>query len=198
MERYTILCIGDSHTAGYPDFDPLMGGTPESSYQFWLHNGLEKERPEKDFKLLNQGMCGDTSRGIVRRLLSSLTTTPCDLVVLAGGTNDLGMIGVNQIFANLEEGYNAVRKRHLPLVVPSIPPISIAGYVERVTRLNHAIEAYACSWENVFFSDWFGALKDTDGFLEERYNAGDGVHLSIEGYECIGSLLVPLVNTVLP
>jgi lysophospholipase L1-like esterase len=197
MESSTILCIGDSHTAGFPDFDPLMGGNPESSYQFWLHKGLEKKRPEKDFRLINQGMCGDTSKGIVRRLLSTFTTIPCDLVILAGGTNDLGMIGVKQIFTNLQEGYKAVRERQLPLVVPSIPPISIDGYVERVTSLNHEIEAYALSGENVFFGDWFGALKDEDGFLDERYNAGDGVHLSIAGYERIGSLLVPLVSTVL-
>jgi lysophospholipase L1-like esterase len=189
--------MGDSHTAGFPDFDPLMGGNPESSYQFWLHKGLEKKRPEKDFSFINQGMCGDTSQGIVRRLLSTFTTTPCNLVILAGGTNDLGMIGVKQIFANLQAGYNAVRERQLPLVVPSIPPISIDGYVERVTSLNHAIEAYALSRENVFFADWFGVLKDEDGLLDERYNAGDGVHLSIEGYERIGSLLVPLVSTVL-
>jgi len=197
MESFTILCIGDSHTAGFPDFDPLMGGTPESSYQFWLHKGLEKKRPEKDYRFINQGMCGDTSKGIVRRLLSTFTTTPGNLVILAGGTNDLGMIGVKQVFTNLEEGYKAVRERQLPLVVPSIPPISIDGYVERVTSLNHAIKSYALSGENVFFADWFGALKDEDGFLDARYNAGDGVHLSIEGYECIGSLLVPLVSNVL-
>ena len=197
MKQFTILCIGDSHTAGFPDFDPLMGGNPESSYQFWLHKGLEKKRPEKNFRLINQGMCGDTSKGIVRRLLSTFTTIPCDLVILAGGTNDLGMIGVKQIFANLQEGYKAVRERQLPLVVPSIPPISIDGYVERVTSLNHEIETYALSGENVFPADWFGALKDEDGYLNERYNAGDGVHLSIEGYERIGSLLVPLVSTVL-
>ena len=197
MENVTILCIGDSHTAGFPDFDPLMGGNPESSYQFWLHKGLEKKRPEKYFRLINQGMCGDTSQGIVRRLLSTFTTTQCNLVILAGGTNDLGMIGEKQIFTNLQEGYNAVRERQLPLLVPSIPPISLDAYVGRVTRLNRAIEAYALSGENVFFADWFGALKDEAGFLDDRYNAGDGVHLSIEGYERIGSLMVPLVSNVL-
>jgi len=197
MESFTILCIGDSHTAGFPDFDPLMGGNPESSYQFWLHKGLEKKRPDKDFRLINQGMCGDTAQGIVRRLLSILTTTQCNLVILAGGTNDLGMIGETQIFTNLEEGYNAVKARQLPLLVPSIPPISLDAYVGRVTRLNRAIEAYALSGENVFFADWFGALKDEAGFLDDRYNAGDGVHLSIEGYERIGSLMVPLVSNVL-
>jgi len=197
MESFTILCIGDSHTAGFPDFDPLMGGNPESSYQFWLYKGLKTNLPEKEFRLINQGMCGDTAQGIVRRLLSTVSTTRCDLVILAGGTNDLGMLGENQIFTNLQEGYNAVKARHIPLVAPSIPPISLDAYVGRVTRLNRAIEAYARSCEKVFFADWYGALKDAAGFLDERYNAGDGVHLSIEGYERIGSLMVPLVSTVL-
>ena len=197
MESFTILCIGDSHTAGFPDFDPLMGGNPESSYQFWLHKGLKIKQPEKDFRLINQGICGDTSRGIVRRLLSTLSTSRYDLVILAGGTNDLGMLGEKQIFTNLQGGYNAVRERQLPLVVPSIPPISLDSSVERLTRLNHAIETYALSGEKVFFADWFGALKDGAGCLDDRYNAGDGVHLSIEGYKRIGSLMVPLVTNVL-
>jgi lysophospholipase L1-like esterase len=197
MESFTILCIGDSHTAGFPDFDPLMGGNPESSYQFWLHAGLKIKQPEIDFRLINQGLCGDTSQGIVRRLLSTLSTTRCDLVILAGGTNDLDMLGEEQIFTTLQGGYKAVREHQLPLVVPSIPPISLDAYVGPVTSLNRTIKAYALSGENVFFADWFGALKDEGGCLDDRYNAGDGVHLSIEGYKRIGSLMVPLVSTVL-
>ena len=46
-----ILCIGDSHTAGFPDYDPLMGGDPESSYQFWLEKGLKGIHPQKEYRI---------------------------------------------------------------------------------------------------------------------------------------------------
>ena len=198
MEGFTILCMGDSHTAGYPRFDPLTGGNPESSYQYWLRKGLVKKRPDKDIRLINQGVCGDTSAGIAGRLLHALNTTGCNLVILAGGTNDLGMIGEHKIFTNLARGYEAVRARKLPLIVPSVPPISLPGYADRVKRLNRSIEAYALSGKNMFFADWFGALTDGAGLLDKRYDAGDGVHLSIAGYERIGSLMVDPAGSTIP
>jgi len=121
----------------------------------------------------------------------------CDLVILAGGTNDLGMISEKQILKNLEEGYEACREREIPLIAPNTPPISLNEYVSRVITVNSDIEAYTLKFQNVFFADWFNALKDEQGFLEDRYNSGDGVHLSVEGYKRIGLLLVPIVSEAL-
>ena len=192
-----ILCAGDSHTAGFPDYDPLMGGDPESSYQFWLKKGLLKIKPEKDYNIINQGICGDTSRGIVLRLLDTLKTVQCDLVILAGGTNDLGMAGEKQVVKNLKEGYEACRECKIPLVAPGIPPISLKEYIPKIIKANGAIEAYAAAFHNVFFADWFDALKDAQGFLDDIYNSGDGIHLSVEGYKRIGSLMIPIISEAL-
>jgi lysophospholipase L1-like esterase len=174
-----------------------MGGDPESSYQFWLKKGLIEIQPEKEYHIINEGTCGDTSRGIVSRLLHALETTHYDLVILAGGTNDLGMIGEKQVVKNLQEGYEACRKREIPLIAPSIPPISLNEYVSRIANANNAIEAYTGKFPNVFFADWFGTLKGGQGFLEDICNSGDGIHLSVEGYKKIGLLLVPIVNEAL-
>jgi len=197
MDTFRILCIGNSHTAGFPDFDPMMGGNPESSYQHWLKKGLLKIHQGKDFGITNDGICGDTSRGIVLRLLDALETMQPDLVILAGGTNDLGMTREKEIFKNLEEGYEVCRKRKILLIATSIPPISLYEYVARVKAVNSSIEVYASHHQNVFFADWFDVLKDTQAFLDGRYNSGDGVHLSVEGYKRLGSLMVPIVSEAL-
>ena len=195
--EFTILCIGNSHTAGYPDHDPFMGGDPASSYQFWLNKGLVKEWPETDFELINEGVCGDTSRGITTRLFRSLQTLTCNLVILAGGTNDLGMIREDAISANLEKGYDVCREKNIKLIVTTVPPISLPGYGAPVTMLNHAIRAYADNQSDVFIADWYRALQDDAGSLAKSYDAGDGVHLSRKGYERIGFLMVPIVGEVI-
>jgi len=174
-----------------------MGGDPESSYQLWLKKGLIEIQPGKEYHIINEGTCGDTSRGIVSRFLHTLKITHYDLVILAGGTNDLGMIGEKQVFKNLQEGYEACRERETPLIAPSIPPISLNEYASRVINANHAIKAYTAKFPDVFFADWFGTLKDEQGFLEDSCNSGDGIHLSVEGYKKIGLLLVPIVNEAL-
>ena len=83
MDSPEILCIGDSHTAGFPGFDPMIGGNSESSYQFWLKKGLIETRSNINYNIINEGICGDTSHGIVLRLLYALQTMQYELVILA-------------------------------------------------------------------------------------------------------------------
>lgn len=192
-----ILCIGDSHTAGFPDYDPLMGGDPKSSYPFWLDEGLKTTCEGKAYRITNEGICGDTSRGIVLRLSQLLQSNHYDLVILAGGTNDLGMAGEKQVVENLQKGYETCRARNISLVAPSIPPINFQAYLPKIMTANRAITAYTAQHETVYFADWFDVLQDEHGFLDDRCNAGDGVHLSVEGYRRVGSLLVPIVSKAL-
>lgn len=195
-DSFTILCVGNSHTAGFPDHDPWMGGDPTSSYQFWLKQGLVKKWPETEFTLINEGVCGDTSRGIITRLFRALQRVSCNLVILAGGTNDLGMVGEKAIIANLEKGYDLCREKKIPLIITTIPPISLHQYSTPVTLLNDTIRSYAEQYTEVYIADWHRVLQDEAGFLAESCDAGDGVHLSREGYERIGSLMVPIVGKV--
>ena len=127
----------------------------------------------------------------------ALKTASYHLVILAGGTNDLGMVAEEQIFNSLRTGYTFCMEKGIPVIAPGIPPISIDGYETRVEALNRKIEAYAAQHENVFFADWFAALKDKNGYLQDLYNAGDGVHLSVAGYKRIGLLMAPLVQRLL-
>jgi lysophospholipase L1-like esterase len=196
-KTYTVLCIGDSHTAGFPSYDPLMGGNPESSYQYWLKQELAKTAPDTSWTFMNEGMCGDTARGIVMRLQQALNTASFDLIILAGGTNDLGMVAEEQIFNNLRTGYAACREKGIPLIAAGIPPISMAGYATRVTELNSRIKNYTERHPDVVFVDWFAALRDERGFLRDSYDAGDGVHLSVAGYKSIGRLMAPLIQSLI-
>jgi lysophospholipase L1-like esterase len=173
----------------------MMGGDPESSYQYWLKQELMRIQPDVDYQLVNEGMCGDTSQGIVSRLTRSVKLKAYDLVILAGGTNDLGLTNAEQVFANLKHGYEICMHKNIPVIAPSLPPISLAGYGPHVTALNNKIKACAAHNHMIVFADWHKALQDDRGFLADMYNAGDGVHLSTAGYKCIGLLMAPLVKS---
>jgi lysophospholipase L1-like esterase len=194
MKTITILCIGDSHTAGYPDYDPFMGGDPESSYQFWLIKALNNINPAVTYQLINEGMCGDTSRGIVQRLLQTLKVNTYDLVILAGGTNDLSLSNGDQVFNNLKIGYESCIQNNLPVIAPAIPPLCFSDLIPQIVKANNFIKAIASQNKYLLFADWYSALQDDRGFLADSYNAGDGVHLSVAGYRRIGELLAPLVK----
>jgi lysophospholipase L1-like esterase len=198
MKTNTILCVGDSHTAGYPGYDPYSGGNLESTYQYWLERELQKEYPQAKFLCINKGHCGDTSSGIVQRLCNVLKTGIFDLVILSGGTNDLSLANSDQIFFNLQRGYAyCLMKYNVPVVACAIPPLNFSEYVSTIKAVNTAIEDYAKQNRQILFADWFNALQDEHGLLANTYDAGDGVHLSVAGYKRIGTLLAHSVRRLL-
>ncbi len=197
MKKIKIVCTGDSHTAGYPGYDPLFGGNETSSYQFWLGNELKRRFSDMDVELINCGICGDGSRGIAGRLISSLKSSKPDLVILQGGTNDLNMLTDEAIFENLKKGYEAALRDGIAVVAVSIPPVSLAGYANSVLSLNRRIERYCLDTDGIFFADWFSALKDGENNILSEYDCGDGVHLSVEGYRRAGMVLAETVVEVL-
>jgi hypothetical protein len=107
------------------------------------------------------------------------------------------MVGEKAIIANLEGGYGLCREKKVPLIITTIPPISLHQYRTPVTVLNHAIRSYSERYSDVSLADWCRVLQDDAGFLGKSYDAGDGVHLSREGYKQIGSLMVPIVGEVI-
>lgn len=191
MKANSILCVGDSYTAGYPGYDPYSGGNLESTYQYWLERELQKEYPQQKFLCINKGRCGDTSSGIVQRLYNVLTTNTFDLVILSGGTNDLSLANNNdQVFFNLQRGYAyCLMKYNVPVVACAIPPLKFTEYFSTIKAINNAIEDYTKQNRRILFADWFNALQNENGLLADIYDAGDGVHLSIAGYRRIGTLL---------
>lgn len=83
-----ILCIGDSLTAGY--------GVAENTR--W--SNLLAER--NSFEVINRGISGDTSTGIMTRFNSDLLSLKPDIAIIMGGTNDLWFnLPINQIIANI-------------------------------------------------------------------------------------------------
>jgi len=184
---YRVLCIGDSHTAGFPLFDPAYGGNPRSSYQYWLQKNCEAVVPELKLILSNQGVCGQTSHEIVTRLRRELDSqTEYNLVILWGGANDVALgYGPLDIYENIKQGVRISQEFGLKVLVLTIPPMPM-GWGDVVRQVNTMLTNN--SGKHYYLIDTYSVLEE-NGNLSQNYDCGDGVHLSIAGYRVVGELL---------
>jgi lysophospholipase L1-like esterase len=195
VEQVFILCIGDSHTAGYPFFDPLFGGDPESSYEHWLSLLLTEEFPTLSFILDNRGMCGQTSTEIYNRLSSLLTDNNYDLVVFWAGANDIAVgYSIQTIWENMKKAYELTSKSNSIFMLVTIPPMTWFGIGNTVSILNKRIKDIIL--DNYYYVDVYSVLKENNK-LKAIYDVGDGVHLSTQGYQRVGEKIFESITPII-
>src|SRR4051812_46273714 len=79
----TIVCLGDSTTAGTPfarsplEKPPAGDGAARAFYGYWIHEA------EPDWQALNKGYAGNTTEQILDRIDDALASHPQYVVVLA-------------------------------------------------------------------------------------------------------------------
>ena len=142
-------------------------------------------------QVLNRGISGDYSAGVLNRLAEIYTRKP-DKVFLLIGVNDLTRnIQVDSIFRNIS-WIAALIHQHSPktiLYVQSIFPVNekfgkFAWHTSKrkqILELNHLLRSHATE-SNYVFLDVFTALADSTQRLQEAYT-NDGLHLTGTGYQ---------------
>lgn len=143
---------------------------------------------------LNQGISGETSAGLLRRLKVFDLTQPETVFVMIGINDLLRGIEEQTVLANLREIIRDVRWVHpsANVVVQSILPHSDKNASwegrdrllkipnRRIRRLNREIEAIAMA-EGVYFLDLHPLFTDEQGNLRQELST-DGLHLNDRGY----------------
>ncbi|MFX0182755.1 MAG: SGNH/GDSL hydrolase family protein [Candidatus Hodarchaeota archaeon] len=187
LTKIKILCIGDSHTAGYPFFDPMYGGNPESSYEYWVNLHLTNTFSSSTFILENHGICGQGSSEVYNRLKKLLTTNKYDIIIYWAGANDIAIgYSIQSIWKNLWKAYKLAKEKTLTFILVTIPPMDWYEIDPIIVELNEKI--LSNSKNNYHCADVYPALEEK-GKLKKVYNVGDGVHLSVEGYRLVGKVI---------
>lgn len=195
--KYKILCIGDSHTAGFPYFDPSSGGNTESSYEYWLSRLLEKKYSNLAFSLTNEGICGQTTNEINKRLKIELTRKEYYLVIYWGGANDIAVgYRIDDIWENIKNAYLHTIKKKTKFMIVTIPPMNWPGFDKLVTAINGKIRKVNYNSSKFFIADVYLKLE-TKGSLDPKFDVGDGVHLSIEGYKQVGKTIFLSLSNII-
>lgn len=168
-----IVFLGDSLTAG-GEWWELFG-----------HRGM----------ILNRGIGGDTSAGVLKRI-STISRMHPEVVFLMIGTNDGQLLGYApaDTLRNYRMILSAIRQASpgTRIYIESVLPSRAPKFNRWSQELNASTRQLA-DGKTVFFIDIRNAFLDSNGLLDERYTL-DGLHLNANGYAVWKRQLDPIMD----
>ncbi|MEH2159644.1 MAG: SGNH/GDSL hydrolase family protein [Nostoc sp.] len=143
---------------------------------------------------LNQGISGETSNGLLKRLKIFDRTQPEVIFVMIGINDLIRGVSNEEILDNQRQIINYLRKTHptAQIVVQSILPHAaeettwkgrdklLAVTNSRIRELNQRLQSISTK-KDVKFLDLYPLFTDKQGNLRREFTT-DGLHLSPEGY----------------
>ena len=171
-----IIFIGDSHTE-YFMLDEYFPGLP----------------------VINRGIYGDTTYGVLNRLDKSVFNLKPKIVFLLIGVNDTKKTkgGNEKIVENIKDIVLQLRNvfPESKIYVQSLYPVNQGSFDaykicnKRILDINVLLQSF-CLNENIAYIDMFSQLVDETGRLREDFTF-DGLHLNSAGYRFVADILYP-------
>jgi len=164
-----IVALGDSITEGFP----------YSPRESWVTIVAAKYK----VKIINQGICGDFTEGMLRRFESDVINEKPRGVIILGGYNDAySGLKAETICSNLEKMCWRAWEENIEPVLALPTPVEHAGPEAVLARCRQWIINFAQENEMAII-DFYSALLDEDTKGPHPGATTDGVHPSIEGYK---------------
>ena len=193
LPRPKLFCLGDSLTFGY-------GVSPRER---WLTLTTESS----GWQLMNRGVCGDTTGGMLVRLQGLLETERRPrAIMLMGGANDIFYSGSDQ---GARSNMGAMIQQLLTAGIPTLVGIPMPivpdwhpeewGAVVDFDRAAGLLEAYGdwlrayCRVFHVKMADFPPLFLDDGGHVRRELYL-DGLHPSPEGHRRMAELLRGLLE----
>ena len=167
----TILALGDSLTEG-------LGVDNDANYPAQLEARLQ-ELGYKDVKVVNSGLSGETSTGLVNRLDWVLQTKP-DITILTIGANDaIRGIDVATVEANIRTAVKRLQDGGSEVILGGMQIYDNLGsdYVESFAAIYPRVAKDMNVTLIPFFLDGVGG--------DAELNQADAIHPTKEGYTII-------------
>jgi len=188
-----ILCIGDSLTYGF--------GVQRS--KTWI--SLSKEK--LGIEILNEGINGDTTGGMISRFYEAITRERPDIVFIMGGANDLiagASIGVVQSNV-MSMVHQAMSKLVTPIV--GIPISMDLGNIRsdwssfaNFSKISDDLKQHKL-WIKEFSKTFNVKYIDFDSKLDYLSKSNDlyldGLHLNEKGQSVMAEVFCETINSIL-
>lgn len=180
----TIVCLGDSTTAGTPYFESPVEAPPDGrgdetgSYPYWLR------QRHADWKIHNRGVNGERSDQIAARFDRDVLAARPDVVVIIAGVNDIYQgRTADHVTAQLASMYERARSGRIAVIGGTIVPYNTAT-PEQNARM-HAVNAWigvqASRDANLKFVDTRSAAASPSD-PDRLAGSPDGLHPDRDGY----------------
>lgn len=195
----TIVALGDSTTAGTPNFrSPLESpphgeGDEKSQFAYWLH------RNHPAWTVLNRGIDGQRSDEIGQRFQRDVLEQEADVVILLAGVNDVYQgYSVEHVTRHLQAMYDKAAEHDIPVVAGSVLPFNTASPEQqaKIIEINRWIEETASKAPSMAFCDTNSAVSDSEN-VHKLAASPDDIHPDPQGYRKMADALMPVLCDLL-
>ncbi|MEZ8653882.1 SGNH/GDSL hydrolase family protein [Vibrio splendidus] len=187
MSRY--IMTSDNHRHFSPNADLVMFGDSITEWAPWADIF-------RDISMVNRGLAGDTTTGMLRRIDTTLNVKP-KLVCFMAGINDLAQgYDVEHIYQNYIDMLKVWQENDIRILVQSTLYVGskLQGLNPSVELLNSKISEY-CSQQGIAFLDVNSVLSPNQ-LLSNEYSCDD-LHLNAKAYQVWAEVLQPTVAELL-
>jgi len=184
-DGWRAVAVGDSITAG----GGIPGITGDTTYPHVLNDLINgpPRRLDDNQRMYNEGASGTKTAQMLATLPGHLADHTPWVVLIMGGTNDIGSVSAEDIEANISDMVAASTAAGAKVVLLTTPPNVnfLADGLVTLAAVNAWIAAQAS--ESVLVADTWTALRDpaTPDHLLAAYDSGDGTHPSAAGLHTI-------------
>ena len=183
MSRY--IMTSDNHRHFSPNADLVMFGDSITEWAPWADIF-------RDVSMVNRGLAGDTTTGMLRRIDTTLNVNP-KLVCFMAGINDLAQgYDVDHINQNYIDMLKVWQENDIRILVQSTLYVGskLQGLNSSVELLNRKISEY-CSQQGIAFLD-VNSVLSPNKLLSNEYSCDD-LHLNAKAYQAWAEVLQPKI-----
>ena len=187
MSRY--IMTSDNHRHFSPNADLVMFGDSITEWAPWADIF-------RDVSMVNRGLAGDTTTGMLRRIDTTLNVKP-KLVCFMAGINDLAQgYDVDHIYQNYIDMLKVWQENDIRILVQSTLYVGskLQGLNSSVELLNRKISEY-CSQQGIAFLDVNSVLSPNQ-LMSNEYSCDD-LHLNAKAYQVWAEVLQPAITELL-
>ena len=163
----------------------------ENSTLYYGNSMTENFKPfQTDSSILNFGISGDFSIGLIHRIHSVIRQQPARLFIMIGINDIIENVPIDQVYSNYETILTSIIGNcpKTELFIQSTLPTrdlnstftSSYSINKKVMLLNQKLKTL-CKEMNLTFVDLYPYFSDEDNLLKRQLTT-DGIHLTEEGY----------------